>query len=187
MTGQLDKLNRTDLIKLIGEQVLKDLATEVGKAEEAMNRAQAEFQKVAVGEARVQNNGLLISMATVAGVPDVASGIVLTRLYINEAIPDAVQVLLADNSNTYDQRVKITVLVPVVGELLLRASQVITTMMALDSARKRDKKVSTIREKVRKDLVGELLKGPGGAEVLSAAKDLARAVKLKLEGESVEE
>lgn len=180
MTQQLDKLNRTDLIKLIGEQVLADLAGEVQRAREAVRTAAVAFESMVVDAAMSEHAPVLAVMAEAAGVRvDQLSGRCLTRVYRDEPLPTAVQVVIADDA-MYDAKVKLTVTLHLDETMMSAAAAWQQAMQWEREAETRDTKVSTIREGVRKDLVAELLKGPGGEEVLSAAKRLAVAVKTRL-------
>lgn len=177
MTGQLDKLNRTDLIKLIGEQVLAELADEGRRASAAVVESSTAFAESVGEKAKADHATLLTNVAAVVGAAEPLVATCITRVYIGDDIPDVATVLITDTAESFDCRLKLTVKVPLSTEQRRMAAEWKRALEWERDAEQRDTKVSTVRENVRKDLVAELLKGPGGAEVLEAAKVLARRVK----------
>lgn len=179
----LDKLNRTDLIKLIAGQVLEDLAGEMARAREEVARATAEFHEAVVNEARWAHEMLLAEMRMAGGTGPL-DGKCTTAIYPDE-VPDAVEVVFSDGPS-FESRLRFTARVSLLGlhkRLFELAQRVAEARRAVEEARERDARVSTIREKVRKDLVAETLRGPGGEEVLTAARKLAALIKAKMLGE----
>lgn len=177
----LDKLSRTDLIKMIGQQVLDDLKGEADRARTAADEARsalvAEVGRVAI----ISHKTLLINIAAVADFD--AKNVVFSvprQVYVDQALPESFVCVLSNSGLPHDQRFKLDVRVPVgdsVRDLALGFQRALQHQV---DAERRDTKVTTIREKVRKDLVGELLKGDEGEKVLAAAKELARSVKGRL-------
>jgi len=181
MEQQLDKLSRGDLIKLVGQQVLDELADETQRAGDAIVTAQEQFQRAVIYKAKHDNLVLLTNMAAVSGCDEQhIMGMMPRVIYADQALPDTVPVVLVNSLLPHDQRMRIEVRVQLVGSMLELAQGLQKALAWRDEAESRDKKVSVIREKVRRDLVDTLLKGPEGEAVKTAARELAKAVKEQL-------
>jgi len=183
MSGTIDKLNRTDLIKLVAQEALAQLEGEVDRATEAVDVARAAFESAVRGATLDQNMDLIERAAVVCSFDPLNATVYVPRaIYAEVAIPDTVTAVIVNSPLPFDQRVRLEVRTDVAGTIAERAHQLQAALVELDAAEHRDTKVSTIKESVRKDLVAELLKGEEGAEVLAAAKRLAAAVKARMVG-----
>jgi len=177
MTQQLDKLNRTDLVKLVAQEVLADMAGEKKRASQAVVEAAEAFAQSVVDRAKADHATLLTNVAAVVGADEPLNGTCITRVYIGEEIGDVATVIVTDTPESFDAKLKLTVKVPLSTEQRRMAREWQRALEFEREAEQRDTRVSTVKEKVRQDLVAELLKGPGGAELLAAAKTLAAKVK----------
>lgn len=180
---ELQNLNRTDLIKLVAQQVLDDLRTEVADCKVAVGRARCLFEDEAERLARSENIALLDDLGDACrfDVDDVVCE-VQRCVYAESVLPSDVAVVMKNSALPFEQRMCIEVRVPLTGDLLDAAEQLQRALRALDDAEHRDTRVSTIKEKVRKDMVGELLKSGGDAadRILAASRELAVQVKERL-------
>lgn len=179
----LDKLNRTDLIKLVAQEALAQLDDEVERMADAVNTARAAFEAEVRDRVLHENAAMIAQLAVMCNF--IAGDAVVSvprSIYAEVAQPDTVSATITNSALPFEQRMRIEVRVLVLGAVAERARDLQRALVELDDAEHRDTKVSTIKESVRKDMVAELLKGEQGAEVLAAAKQLARVVKARLVG-----
>lgn len=182
MEQQLDKLTRGDIIKLVAAEALEQLAGEVAECERIVKDAHVAFNDRVAERAKSSHHELLRVLAdacrfdpedVVANVPRV--------VYAETTLPDSVAVGLTNSALPFEQRMRIEVRVPL-QDVEDAANLLQRSLVDLAEAERRDHRVSSVKEKVRKDLVDELLKS-GGAdaeELLGAAKRLAKAIKNRL-------
>ena len=181
---QLDKLSRTDLIKMISQEVLEQLKTEVADCEAELQRARVAFE-TAVRDAAVESHAELLSvLADVCRFKeDDVVATVPRAIYREQPLPREVMCILSNSALPFEQRMNIEVRVSI-ESTGTTAHELKQALYWLQRAEDRDSKVTTVKESVRKDLVADLLKSGGedADTILAASKRLAKAVKQKLGG-----
>lgn len=186
MEPSIDKLSRTDIIKLVAAEALEQMAGEVRRAEEGVALALREFERVVRNNALERNFMLLGHCAVVCrfNTEDIVARIP-RAIYAETALPNSVVCILTNSSVLYEQRMSIELRVNVEHDVELHAIALQQALRHLGECEQRDTKVSTVKEKVRRDLVADFLKGADGVELMAAARTLAARVKARmLKGES---
>lgn len=177
----IEKLSRTDLIKLVAGEVLEQMAGAVKRAEEGVTLAREEFDRCVRERALGENQGVLHSMASVCNF-EVADVVVTVprSIYADNVLPIDVSCTIMNSSVPYERRMSIEVRVALSFEVRERALALKLALKYRNECEQQDARVSVVKESVRKDLVADLLKGEGGEELLEAAKKLAVIVKMRI-------
>lgn len=179
----IEKLSRTDLIKLVAGEVLEQMAGAVKRAEEGVTLAREEFDRCVRERALGENQGVLHNMAMVCNF-EVADVVVTVPrcIYADNVLPIDVPCTIMNSSVPYERRMSIEVRVALfdTSEVRTRALALKQALQYRNECEQQDARVSVVKESVRKDLVADLLKGEGGEELMEAAKKLAVIVKARI-------